>query len=572
MGLTRIALVLLSCGVAFAGKREKIAPDLKQLPRNQAVDVIVKWRNGMSDRTDRLLKTGGGQKKSDLNLVGSTLYRVTAGQASALDNDPDVESVQPDRPVTATAFSGGPDYGWVAAFNTSRPAGFDGTGIGVAVLDSGIDDREDFKDPKGHVRIVYKQSFVVGDTSTGDGYGHGNHVSGIIAGSGRKSTGGHFDYLIRGIANNTNLISLRVLDKYGASTDSAVIAAIDRAIQLRATYNIRVLNLSLGRLVMSSYLDDPLCQAVQRAWEAGITVVVAAGNNGRDNSFGNDGYGTITSPGNSPYAITVGAMNTRGTPDRADDIVTSYSSKGPTVIDHIVKPDLVAPGNRILSVRDSDSVLDKQFVENRVPVYVYSTDNTTGTPDYFLMSGTSMAAPMVSGAAALLVQKDPTLKPDQIKAILMATASKFPAMSTTSFDAATGYQWTSQYDMFTIGAGYLDISAALANTDQPLGNALSPTAAYDEASQNVFLVTDMGSVWGSQSHWGTQSRWGTSAVWGAQTVWGTASIWGTSAVWGANTTSGFQTIWGVQTRWGTQSIFGTDQTVGALSVMMEGDL
>src|SRR5580704_9865832 len=92
--------------------------------------------------------------------------------------------------------------------------------------------------------------------------------------------------------------------------------------------------------------QDPLCQAVEAAWKAGIVVVVAAGNDGRDNSQGTNGYGTITAPGNDPYVITVGAMNTMGTPDRSDDVMTTYSSRGPTAIDHIVKPDIVAPGNK----------------------------------------------------------------------------------------------------------------------------------------------------------------------------------------------------------------------------------
>ena len=155
---------------------------------------------------------------------------------------------------------------------------------------------------------------------------------------------------------------MRVLDQYGAGTDSAVIAAIQRAIQLKDKYNIRVINLSLGRPVYGSYKDDPLCQAVEQAWKAGIVVVVSAGNDGRNNSAGTQGYATITAPGNSPWAITVGAMNTVGTLSRADDKITSYSSKGPTLIDHVVKPDLVAPGNRILSLRDNGSYLTTRIL------------------------------------------------------------------------------------------------------------------------------------------------------------------------------------------------------------------
>ncbi len=122
-------------------------------------------------------------------------------------------------------------------------------------------------------------------------------------------------------------------------------------------YNIRVINLSVGRPVYESYTLDPVCQAVEQAWKAGIVVVVSAGNDGRDDSMGTEGYFTIEAPGNDPYVITVGAMNTKGTPDRSDDGMTSYSSKGPTAIDYIVKPDLVAPGNRVVSLQEPGTLV-----------------------------------------------------------------------------------------------------------------------------------------------------------------------------------------------------------------------
>src|ERR1051326_6032745 len=236
-----------------------------------------------------------------------------------------------------------------------------------------------------------------GDSDTFDEYGHGTHVAGILAGNGRRSKGSQSTYWIRGIAPGVNLVSLRVLDSKGAGSDSAVIAAIQTAIALKNVYNIRVINLSLGRPVYGSYATDPLCMAVELAWKSGIVVVVAAGNEGRNNSAGTNGYGTITAPGNDPYVITVGAMNSIGTINRRDDKITSYSSKGPTQIDHIVKPDLVAPGNRILSLRDQNQYLDVMYPSNRVPRYVYMTTTDTWTPDYYQLSGTSMSAPMVSG-------------------------------------------------------------------------------------------------------------------------------------------------------------------------------
>ena len=131
-----------------------------------------------------------------------------------------------------------------------------------------------------------------------------------------------------------------------------MIEAIDRAIALQGEYNIRVINLSLGRPVYTSFKQDPLCQEVEKAWHPGIVVVVAAGNDGRDNSFGSNGYGTITTPGNDPWVLTAGAMKSMATDSRVDDQIATYSSRGPSMVDHIVKPDLVAPGNIVSSLAD----------------------------------------------------------------------------------------------------------------------------------------------------------------------------------------------------------------------------
>ena len=251
--------------------------------------------------------------------------------------------------------------------------GLNGTGVGIALLDSGINNNQDLNGKNGS-RIVYSTSLVP-NSDPNDHYGHGTHVSGILAGDGQQSTGAKSTYEIRGIAPQANLVSIKVLGDTGTGTDSTVIAGIQLAVQLKSKYNIRVMNLSVGRPITTSYQLDPLCQAVQQAWQAGIVVVVAAGNDGRDNSFGNNGYGTITAPGNSPYAITVGAMNTMGTATPADDKITSYTSKGPTLIDHIVKPDLVAPGNRVFSLNVGGSYFDKTYPTNDVAQEDYTSGN-----------------------------------------------------------------------------------------------------------------------------------------------------------------------------------------------------
>jgi serine protease AprX len=183
-----------------------------------------------------------------------------------------------------------------------------------------------------------------------DNFGHGTHVAGILAGDRQDSTGSQFTRTFTGIATGADLIALKVLDQNGNGTDSSVIQGVQAAVALKSQYNIpMVINLSLGRPVWESYKLDPLCQAVEQAWKSGIVVVVAAGNYGRTNPTTSFGYGTITAPGNDPYVITVGAMNDFGTPERTDDLITTYSSKGPTAYDLVVKLDIVAPGNLIVS-------------------------------------------------------------------------------------------------------------------------------------------------------------------------------------------------------------------------------
>src|SRR5260370_19796453 len=276
------------------------------------------------------------------------------------------------------------------------------------------------------------------------------------------------------MAPNANLINLRVLDQNGAAAESDVISAIQQAIQLKSTYNIRVINLSLGHRVYESYTLDPLCQAAESAWKAGIVVVVAAGNYGRDDSLGTKGYGTIASPGNDPYVITVGATNTKGTASIADDSIATYSSKGPTLIDRIVKPDLVAPGNGVISILASPTcTIAVSYPKTMVQDATYEIGLPGASPDYLKLSGTSMATPVVSGAAALLLQKNPSLTPDQMKARLMKTARKILPSYMSGKDAFTGALFMSQADIFTVGAGYLDAFAALQNNDLLTYAALS---------------------------------------------------------------------------------------------------
>jgi serine protease AprX len=322
----------------------------------------------------------------------------------------------------------------------------------------------------------------------------------------------------------------------------------------------------LGRPIYESYKQDPLCQAVEAAWKAGIVVVAAAGNDGRDNFAGNDGYGTIEAPGNDPYVITVGAMKAMGTYSKVDDLVASYSSKGPSAIDLIVKPDIVAPGNHVVSLLAAGSALANDPA-NSVPVSYYQRTWSTAASNKFLMlNGTSMATPVVSGAVADMLQANPSLTPDQVKARLMKTAYKVFPKSSTAVDTATGETFVSQYDILTIGAGYLDLGAALANRELATGTAMSPAARYDATSGNVYLDYDPSSTWDDTDLYtgrpvdGTPGAWGTRSVWGSAVVDGTKVVWGAKGRWGSSDTQADKGRWGASASTSdSDSSFSVDQ-------------
>src|SRR6202451_4474456 len=471
------AFVLLLVSRAFADN-SKISPDLQALLANSSsnINVIVQYNTPPQQSSGGLL---GGLLGGVVNLLGGVLNTVFSlipavsatmqpADILAVSNQSNVSYISLDRPIGASL-----DYSAAAVGAPSAWSyGLDGSGVGVAVIDSGIYNHPDLNALNStHSRVVYRQSFIGGVLN--DDFGHGTHVAGIVAGNGSSSDQKGAFRTFKGIAPNANILDLRVLNQNGASNDSVVIAAIQKAVALKSQYNVRVINLSVGRPIFETCSQDPLCQAVEAAWKRGIVVVVAAGNEGRD------GYPTILSPGSAPHAITVGAMKTEETMSTSDDRIASYSSRGPTSFDLTVKPDVVAPGNLVDSLLAPGSTLVNDYPGNILPASAYTTAKVSGTPLYFTLSGTSMATPVVSGAVALMLQKEPNLAPDTVKARLMKTASKtFPVMSTAT-DPANGQSYTDFYDMFTVGAGYVNVAAALTNYDQVRGSAASPQIIYN---------------------------------------------------------------------------------------------
>lgn len=527
--------------------------DLVSLPADRSVRVIAQFTKPLNGAHRQLIKRHGGQVRRELPVVNAMAVEIQRGDLGRLALEPVVAQVVTDEAVQGAIDEAGPTIGAPLAFQS----GWTGRGIGVAVIDSGV--WTPHPDLQG--RVVVNQDFRAERVNGDDLSGHGTHVAMIIAGNGTKSAGTNKNF--RGVAPGATIVNLAALDRYNKGNESDVLAAIQRAIDLKSTHNIRVMNLSLGRPVSRSYKNDLLCQAVERAWNAGIVVVASAGNEGRNNTRRTNGYGTITSPGNDPWIITVGATNTRKTSGRGDDVVTSYSSKGPTMFDRIVKPDLVAPGNAIISALAQGGRYRNEYVGNVVPESYYKTNGNPNGDTYFTLSGTSMAAPMVSGTVALMLQRDPSLTPDQVKARLMRTASKgFPALSTVT--APDGSSYSIQHDLLTVGAGYLDIGAALADANKSSKRAPSPVLVYNSATQDVSLST---SVYGSNIVWGSASVWGNNVVWGTALLAGTNILWGDNVVWGDSTNQAFSVLWGDNILWGEN----TWTAAEADGVIIKGD-
>jgi serine protease AprX len=528
----------------------KFAPDLAPVVErvhqgtaaaSETVRVIVQYKEVPTAAHYATMQSRGGQLHAKLHMIKGAAFTIPARALSLLEADPEIVSVSVDHPMNVMDDLTNGATGVSSAWN----AGYTGAGVGVAVIDSGINDSHpDLRNSSETAsRVVYHQDFTgTANTNSSGGkydlYGHGTHVAGIIGGNGYLS-GGQYE----GVAPGVNLIDLRALDLNGAGTDSTVIAAIQEAITLQNTYNIRVINLSLGRGIGVSYTQDPLCQAVESAWKAGIVVVVAAGNYGRLSVNGSDGFGTITAPGNDPYVLTVGATKSNGSASTSAQTLASFSSKGPTTYDHVAKPDIVAPGNDVVSLSAPGATLEELYPAELV------TGND-GNNDYFTLSGTSMATPAVAGAVALLLQEHSTLTPDQVKARLMASAYKMGLTSTNAYVPHLSQTFTDFYDMFSVGSGMLDVQTAITNTSlapATVGSALSPTAVYNASTGVVTLVNGNSTVSTNSVVWGTSVIWGSSVIWGASEVNGMSVIWGSSLPWNSNVLSAFSVVWGSST-------------------------
>ena len=512
---------------------------------DQLVETIVQFKSGVAPaRARQDVARVRGDVFGELQIINALAVRLTAVRAQQLAASPDVHAVSLNTRVTPQGGPGGPGGpdggpggggpgdpggrgdghggpggpggggpggpgrpGASSPQNTydqtlDAPAlwrdGINGAGVGVAVIDTGIDGNlPDFENSSGASRVVATAVTNPDATTVMDTYGHGTDVAGLVAGDGNNLSPSNplkGDYV--GVAPGANLISIKASDDKGDATVLNVIYGIQFAVDHRADYNIRVLNLSLDSTTPQSYKTDPLDAAVESAWMHGIVVVVAAGNRG--SIPGAVDY----APANDPYVITVGAVDENGSANPLDDTIASWSSQG-TTQDGFQKPDVYAPGAHIVSVLAPGSTFARTCPTCLI-------DN-----EYIRTSGTSMATPMISGLAALLLQAHPDWTPNQVKGALMSSAAASNP-STKEVDAAK----------------------ALA-----LG---SPAPADGGLTPNSLLNPSTGDIDYSQSSW-SQSSWsqagGALAAAFAQSSWScTCGASGTSSV-GPSTSSWSTSSW-----------------------------
>jgi len=498
-------------------------------------DVIVEF-NDDSDSAARITANGGRSGRK-LGILKARAGRISNALLKRLADDPKVKRIHIDRDVTGeiarTSIT-------VGAKNVQAQYGYTGAGVGVAVIDSGVTAWHDDLTVANRTgqRVSAFVDFVNGRTTKYDDWGHGTHVAGIIAGNGYDSNGDRAS-----IAPKANIVALKALDGEGKGKISNIIAALDWAVTNRVAYNIRVINMSLGAGVFESYNTDPLTQAAKRAVDAGIVVVAAAGNMGKA-ADGKPQYGAIGAPGNAPWVLTVGASSTMGTNDRRDDTMANYSSRGPTMIDFGAKPDLVAPGSGTVSLAEKNSL----FYATKAPYLVAGkVKNLTYLP-YLTLSGTSMAAPVVAGTVALMLEANPSLTPNMVKAILQFTAQVYKG-----------------YDALTEGAGFLNSLGAVRlaryfavhrkGEHYPEMKAWSRQIFWGNRRVTGGVLTPGGTAWAPNVQWGAnRTPTGQNIVWGENCagdcdniVWGNNIVWGESSgddniVWG--NTDGDNIVWG----------------------------
>jgi serine protease AprX len=361
------------------------------------VNVIVRETLPPSDVSERLVRSLGGTITHELPILGGFSATLPGSALADVAGSSSVGLVWGDGEIAMSSSPTSlynrlaPNTAWRQSIRLNQVDGvYDGEGVAVALLDTGVTESDDLGD-----RLLARVDLTP-DHDGFDRYGHGTHMSGIIAGTGAASDGQW-----TGVSPGADLVSVKVAGPDGSTDVSTVIAGLQWVVANRTTYNIRVLNLAFGTDSDQSYGIDPLDYAVEQAWFSGILVVASAGNRG-------PGGNTINKPGDDPFVLTVGAADNHGTPDRSSTTVAAFSSWGSP--GGFSKPDIIAPGITVVSLRDPGSTIDTLYPDARIG------------DSYFKGTGTSQAAAIVSGVAALMFQANPGLTPDLAKGVLVKTA------------------------------------------------------------------------------------------------------------------------------------------------------
>jgi serine protease AprX len=497
-------------------KLDRALERLAALDAETNVRVIVTARPGRRGEVKGALANRALSGVLEEPLADALVAEVPGKALRELAGDPRVSHVSLDAPVRsfqATELTVPLLANNMLLPTLGLPDGrFTGAGVGVAVLDSGIVAHSELP-VAAFYDFVAKGGAL---TKAIDLFGHGTHVAGMIMDKQGKS-----DARYRSVAKGVRLIGMRVLDQNGSGYTSTVIQAINFAVQNRQQLGVDVINLSLGHVILESAATDPLVQAVERAVRAGIVVVVAAGNQGTNAATGATGYAGITSPGNAPSAITV----------------APFSSRGPTWYDAYAKPDIVAPGRRVVSFMAKKSPLYSNYPAYRVDV---------ATRTYMTLSGTSMAASVTTGVVALMIEASRTtnaarvgLSPNAVKAILQYSAVPLPDV-----------------DPLTQGAGSLNAAGALA-----LAGSIDPTRPQGAwwLTTGVSPVTPLANGetldWSQRVHWGEGVLEG-ELVYVHEPAWAQAIVWGNSIIWGNSIVSGNAIVWGNTIVWGNAIVWG----------------
>jgi len=388
-------------GSTLPPKFPQLIPPSFQINAEGKTAVIIEGSKEVLAQAKEDIIAHGGKIKRELQIINGFSADVELHYLEELRRNKALK-VMPDGEMKALLDIASPTIK-ATQVNTM---GYTGKGKTICLIDTGIQPHKDFTDPKtGKSRIIAFKDFVNNRTEPYDDNSHGTHCAGDAAGNGLESGGKYV-----GPASEANLIGVKVLDGNGSGSFSDVIAGIQWAVENKEKYGIDIISMSLGGYAQYSWKEDPVAQAVEKAVEAGITTVIAAGNSGPTAK-------TIATPGIAPNVITVGAFNDMGTLDRKDDKIASFSSRGPTRIDNLTKPDIVSPGYDIMA-----------------------TSNKGG---YKSLSGTSMATPIVAGVVACLLQANNKLSPKEVKEVLMKTAED------------------RGLDPNTQGAGYIDAEKAI---------------------------------------------------------------------------------------------------------------